>query len=163
MCIYSTVRRLRAGGGFYKRTIFCGERIHLFIISGFRRAFSVPLRRRFRKCGEKSSFADQTGFFDNKTAGHKSPKERYARGHQVFPRTSEIRALRRRQQAYLRNACPTKTGGSRHGYHPFVLHLAQSRPTTSLCRGSGAWRPMPRPPRSPSHSSRSRRGRASGR
>lgn len=32
------------------------------------------LNRCFRKCGEKSGFADQIGFFDNKTAGRGSLK-----------------------------------------------------------------------------------------
>ena len=162
MCIYSTVRGLHAGGGFYKRTVTCGERLRLFIISGLYRPFFVPQDRRFRKCGEKLSFADQTDFFSNKTAGNESSKEQCARRLGVFPRTSEIRVRRRRQQAHLCNICPAKTGGSRHGCHPFVLYPARSRSATSH-RVPGAQRPTPRRSRRPSRSSRSHRGHASGR
>ena len=162
MCIYSTVRGLHAGGGFYKRTVFRGKRLHMFIISGLYRPFFVPQDRRFRKCGEKLSFADQTDFFSNKTAGNESSKEQCARRFGVFPRTSEIRVRRRRQQAHLRNICPVKTGGDRYGYHPFVSYLVHSRQATSH-RVPGAQRPTPRHSRRPSRSSRSHRGHASGR
>lgn len=163
MCIYSTVRGLRLGRSFYKRTILCRERLHLFIILGFRTPFLVSMRRRFRKCGEKSNTADQTGFFGNKTAGHKSRKGRCARRFRVFPRTSEIQARRRGRRGNLYHICPTITGGSRHGYHPFVSYPAQGRPTTSWSRAPGARRPTPRRSRRLSRSSRSHRGRASGR
>lgn len=57
----------------------------MFIISGLFRPFFVPQDRRFRKCGEKLSFADQTDFFSNKTAGNESSKEQCARRFGVFP------------------------------------------------------------------------------
>lgn len=47
-------------------------------------AFFILRDRGFRKCGEKLSSADQTDFFSNKTAGHKSVKEQCARRFGVF-------------------------------------------------------------------------------
>lgn len=163
MCIYSTVRMTRAGGRFYKRMVFCRERLHLFIILAFCSPLLVPPGSSCRKCGEKSNAADQTGFLGNKTAGHKSRKGRRARRFRVFPRTSEIQARRRGKRGNLHHICPVKTGGSRYGCHPFVLYPARSRPTTSQCRVPGARRPTPRRSRRPSRSSRSHRGHASGR
>ncbi len=48
-------------------------------------AFFILRDRGFRKCGEKLSSADQTDFFSNKTADHKSVKEQSARKFGVFP------------------------------------------------------------------------------
>ena len=62
-----------------------GERLHLSINPELWRPFFVLQDRSFRKCGEKSSSADQTDFLSNKTAGHKSSKEQRARRFGVFP------------------------------------------------------------------------------
>lgn len=102
-----------------------GERLHISINPELWRPFFVLQDRSFRKCGEKSSSADQTDFFSNKTAGHKSSKEQCARKFGVFPRTSEIRVHERRRQGHLRNMYPVKKGRSRYGYHPFVSYLAR--------------------------------------
>ena len=85
-------------------------------------AFFILRDRGFRECGEKLSSADQTDFFSNKTAGHKSVKEQCARRFGVFSRTSEIRVHERRRQGHLRNIYPVKTGGSRYDCHPFVSY-----------------------------------------
>ena len=84
MCIYSTVRVTRAGDGFYKRTVFCRERLHLFIILAFCSPLLVPPDSSCRKCGKKSNAADQTGFLGNKTAGTRVEKGGVLGGSEFF-------------------------------------------------------------------------------
>ena len=62
-----------------------GERLHLSVNPELWRPFFVLQDRGFRKCGEKSSSADQTDFFSNKTAGHISSKSSVLGGSEFFP------------------------------------------------------------------------------
>lgn len=57
----------------------------MFIISGLYRPFFVPQDRRFRKCGEKLSFADQTDFLATKPQVTRAHKSSVLGGLEFFP------------------------------------------------------------------------------